>query len=43
MEFSKDLIYDDMRNNSAWNYRFFIASNLSDNFKDEEFLEKEIK
>jgi hypothetical protein len=31
------------RNNSAWNYRYFIVENLSGTFKDKEIVSREIE
>lgn len=43
IEFSTNCILEDMRNNSAWNYRYFIGSNLSNAFKNKEFVDKEVE
>ena len=42
LNFSTACIFEDIRNNSAWNYRFFIGANLSDCFQEEKFLQNEI-
>lgn len=43
LDFADSHINEDIRNNSAWNYRYFICLNLSDRFQQQNFLQSEIE
>lgn len=43
MDFADSHLKEDLRNNSAWNYRYFICLNLSDRFQQNQFLQSEIE
>ncbi|KAI3420965.1 hypothetical protein GPALN_014592 [Globodera pallida] len=42
MDFSTVCLFEDVYNNSAWNYRYFIGAQLSDCFTNAEFMAREI-
>jgi hypothetical protein len=42
LEYSKRLLAEDQRNNSAWNYRYFIISNTT-GFKGDDVIKREIE
>ena len=43
LRFSTEFISRDVFNNSAWNYRYFIVTEMSDNFEKTEIINDEIQ
>ena len=42
-DFIEDMLKDDVKNNSVWNYRFFLVQFVNNNKIDKNIVEQEIK
>ena len=42
LNYATQRLMEDLRNNSAWNYRYFIVGRLSNNFKEQQWVDEEV-